>query len=66
MFDLGHVKNVLNFLSGKKSDNIEKSIIYTILSIASEACNIVKKIEKKEKYPSNLKREMKVYTILHN
>ena len=30
MFDLEHVKNIFNFLSGKKIDNIGKSIIYTI------------------------------------
>jgi len=44
----------------------EKSIIFTILNIASETCNIIKKIEKKEKYPTNLKREMNSYIILHN
>lgn len=30
MFDLGHVKNIFNFLSGKKTANIMNSIIYTI------------------------------------
>ncbi len=30
MFDLTHVKNIFNFLSGKKSDGLGKSIIYTI------------------------------------
>ena len=30
MFDLTHVKNIFNFLSGKKSDCLGKSIIYTI------------------------------------
>ena len=30
LFDLGHVKNIFNFLSGKKSDNLGKSIVYAI------------------------------------
>ncbi len=30
MFELKHVKNIVNFLSGKKVDNIGKSIIYAI------------------------------------
>ena len=30
LFDLNHVKNIFNFLLGKKSDNIGKSIIYAI------------------------------------
>lgn len=44
----------------------EKSVIYTILSIASETCNIVKKIDKEEQYPKILKREMKTYHILND
>lgn len=42
----------------------EKSVIYTILSIASETCNIVKMIDKDEAYPTTLKREMKTYKFL--
>lgn len=44
----------------------EKSVIYTILSLASECSNIVKKMDKKENYPRTLKRELKTYTILQN
>ena len=44
----------------------EKSIIYTILSLASETCQIVKNIDKKQEYPKILKREMKNYTILND
>ena len=43
----------------------EKSVIYTILSIASETCNIVKRIDKEESYPFILKRQMQGYKILH-
>ena len=42
----------------------EKSIIYTILSIASETSNIIKKIDKGESYPYVLKRSMRGYRIL--
>lgn len=42
----------------------EKSVIFTILSIASETCNIVKKIDKGEGYPQKLKRDMRSYNIL--
>jgi len=42
----------------------QKSVIYTILSLASEVCNIVKKIDKKEIYPIVVKREMRTYKIL--
>ena len=44
----------------------EKATIYTILSIASECCNIVKKLDKGESYPKALKRELKNYRILSN
>lgn len=44
----------------------EKSVIYTILSLASECCNIIKKMDKRENYPRTLKRELKTYTILQN
>ena len=44
----------------------EKAIIYTILSIASETCNIIKKLDKAESYPKTIKREMGAYTILSN
>lgn len=42
----------------------EKSVIYTILSIASETCNILKKIDKGESYTKRLKREMTSIRIL--
>ena len=44
----------------------EKGIIYTILSLASEVCNIIKKIEKSENYPTILKRELKTYRFISN
>jgi len=43
-----------------------KSIIYTNLAVASEACNIVKKINNDEEYPIKLIRHMKYYDILHS
>lgn len=42
----------------------EKSVIYTILSIASETCQIVKNIDKGEEYPKLLKRELKTYRFI--
>lgn len=42
----------------------EKGIIYTILSLASEVCNIVKKMDTSEDYPKILRREMKVYRFI--
>lgn len=44
----------------------QKSIIYTILSLASETCNIVKKIDCRENYPKVIKREMKTYNIIND
>ncbi len=44
----------------------EKSIIYTILSLASETCQIIKNIDKEQEYPKILKRQMKNYTILND
>jgi sulfur carrier protein ThiS adenylyltransferase len=41
-----------------------KGIIYTILSLASEVCNIVKKMDLSEEYPKILRREMKVYRFI--
>ena len=41
-----------------------KSTIYNILSIASETCNILKQIDKGEKYPKTLMREMASLRIL--
>jgi len=43
----------------------EKAVIYTILSLASECCNIVKRIDKEETYPRILKREMKTYRFIY-
>ena len=42
----------------------QKAIIYTILSIASEVCNIVKKINNNENYPRIIKRDLHTYRIL--
>ena len=44
----------------------EKATIYTVLSIASECCNVVKRIDKGEEYPKAIKRELKNYKILSN
>ncbi len=43
----------------------EKSIIYTILSLTSEVCNIVKKIEKEEETINILRRELKTYKFIN-
>jgi len=43
-----------------------KSIIYTNLNIASEVCNIVKKINNDERYPTKLLRNMKGYVIIND
>lgn len=42
----------------------EKSVIYTILSIASETCNIIKQIDRSEDYFKTIKRDMKSLKIL--
>lgn len=44
----------------------EKAVIYTILSITSETCQIVKDIDTNDKIPTILKREMPVYRFLTN
>lgn len=51
-------------LSVKETGCGEKAIIYTILSLASEVCNIVKKIDKGEEYPKILRRELKTYRFI--
>lgn len=51
-------------LETKETSCGEKAIIYTILSIASETCNIIKMIDKGEEFPKILKREMKSYRFL--
>lgn len=53
-------------LNGETAETIcgEKSVIYTILSIASETCNIVKRIDKGETYPRVVKREMTSWNIV--
>lgn len=43
-----------------------KSVIYTNLSVASEVCNIIKKMNNAEEYPKKLIRHMKKYLILNN
>ncbi len=42
----------------------EKGIIYTILSLAAEVCNIVKRMDKEETYPKTLRRELKTYRFI--
>ena len=42
----------------------EKGVIYSILSLASEVCNIVKQIDKEEDFVNLLKREMKTYRFI--
>ena len=42
----------------------EKATIFTVLSIASETCQIVKNIDKEEPFPKTLKREMNNYHFL--
>lgn len=41
-----------------------KGVIYTILSLSSEVCNIVKKMNTEENYLQLLKREMKTYRFI--
>jgi hypothetical protein len=43
-----------------------RSIIYTNLSVASEVCNIVKKISNQEKYATRVDRHMKGYVLINN
>lgn len=44
----------------------EKSIIYTINSMASEVCKIVQRIIKTNNYPLIMRREMKKYKFISN
>jgi len=41
-----------------------KGVIYTILSLAAETCNILKKLDQNEPYPTILRREMKTYLFI--
>lgn len=41
-----------------------KGVIYSILSLASEVCNIAKKIDQQEPFIKLLKREMKTYRFI--
>mgnify|MGYP003132319520 CR=1 FL=1 len=41
-----------------------QNVIYTILNESSEICNIVKRIDKKESIPSQIRRDMRSYRIL--
>jgi len=43
-----------------------RSIIYTNLNVASEVCNIVKKINNGERYPTKLLRHMQTYRIIND
>lgn len=42
----------------------EKAVIYSVLNIASEVCNIVKKLNNDEHYPKRIGRNMKGYIIM--
>lgn len=44
----------------------EKSIIYSVLNISSEVCNLVKKISLNQKIPQKITRSMKGYRILES
>jgi len=44
----------------------QKAIIYTILSIVSETCNLIKRLDKGENIPNVIKRQMQTYKILNN
>ena len=67
--DLGNDEHKKRFeksltATAKETSCGEKSIIYTILNLASEVCNIVKKIDKKEENNNLLRREMKNYKFI--
>jgi len=67
--DLGneeHKKRFEKSLNGavKETSCGEKSIIYTILNLASEVCNIVKKIDNDEENVNILRRELKTYKFI--
>ena len=67
--DLGQEEQVEKFekaLEGVTAETVcgEKSVIYTILNIASETCNIIKRIDKEERVPCILKREMPSYRFI--
>jgi len=49
---------------GKDTPCGMQNIIYTILSEAAEICNIVKRIDKKEIIPEQIRRDMRSYRIL--
>jgi tRNA A37 threonylcarbamoyladenosine dehydratase len=51
--------------TAKETSCGEKSIIYTILNLASEVCNLVKKIDKEEEISNLLRREMKTYKFIN-
>ena len=61
-----HKKRFEKSLKGKIKETScgEKSIIYTILNLASEVCNIVKKIDKEEESVNILRRELKTYKFI--
>lgn len=43
-----------------------RAIIYTVLSVVSEVCNIAKKMSNGEDYPRRIMRNMKQYSILND
>ena len=49
---------------GKQAPCGMQNVIYTILNEASEICNIVKRIDKRETIPSQIRRDMRSYRIL--
>ncbi len=69
VYNLGEdedVKSYLDSLKGKIKPTScgEKSIIYAINSLASEVCNIVKKINNNEDFPKLLRRQLTGYKFI--
>ena len=66
MNNLEHQKRYEEYLNSEHKDMPcgFQNVIYTILNEASEICNIVKRIDKKETVPEQLRRDMRSYRIL--
>lgn len=60
------VKHYKESLEGEIKETVcgEKGIIYTINSLASEVCSIIKKIADKKETPKMLRRELKTYRFI--
>lgn len=69
--DLNNEEEKLKFEKSLKGEIKEtpcgmKGIIYTILSLASEVCNIVKRLDLGESNPTILRRELSTYRFIQN